>query len=89
MQNFILEQAKVTESGANFTEQGAQSETVKIQGFYSEIVTNTIQGLMEKWFLLARKMFTAGMCLFWKLMEYKDDHSLDACTIPTFQNKFL
>ena len=47
MQNFILEQAKVTESGANFTEQGALSETVKIQGFYSEIVTNTIQGLIE------------------------------------------
>ena len=33
--------------------------------------------------------FVAGICLIGKLKEYTNDHSLDACIIPTFYNKFL
>ena len=33
--------------------------------------------------------FVAGIRIIWKLMEYKNDHSPDACIIPILQNKFL
>ena len=28
--------------------------------------------------------FVTGICLIWKLMEYRNDHSPDAPIIPTF-----
>ena len=37
----------------------------------------------EKWWL------AAGICLIWKLMEYKNDNSPDVSIITTFYNKFL
>ena len=33
-------------------------------------------------------LVVAGICLIWKLMEFTNDHSPDACIIPTpFWNK--
>ena len=61
-----------------------RSETGKIHVFYSEILNYITVGLIEKGLLFPGKMFVAGICLFWKLMEYTNDHSLDACIIPAF-----
>ena len=61
----------------------------KLMFFFLEIVTHTTAGLVEKWLLSPEKnWFVAGICLIWKLMEYTNNNSPDACIIPTFLNKF-
>ena len=53
--------------------------------FLSEILTHTTEGLIEKEMLFPGFIwFVTGICLIWKLMEYKNVYSLDACIIPTF-----
>ena len=50
---------------------------------FSEILTRTAVGLIEKVLLFPEK-FVVGICFIWKLMEYKNDHSPDAPIIGTF-----
>ena len=61
-----------------------RSQTRKIDGFFRNLDPHSsrLSSQEECWLV-------AGICIIWKLMEYKNDPSPDACIIPTFQNNFL
>ena len=63
-----------------------KSQIGKIDDFFSETLTHTTVGLIEKGLLFPRKMLVCGCNLpYWKLIEYtNNDHSPDACIIPIF-----
>ena len=68
-----------------------KSQTGKIDDFFSEILTHTTVGLIEKGLLFPGKVLVWGCSLPYVEVKWicTNDHSPDACIIPTLLNKFL
>ena len=56
-----------------------RSQAGKIDGFFRNFNSHN-----SRLFSQEKCWFVAGIFLIWKLVEYTNDHSPDACIIPTF-----